>query len=154
MKVKEKLNIRENEKKLVDEIIQIVSSYFDVDVTEDTRKRDVSEPRAITAYLIDHFTECTIQEHISTVLNRRRSNLSISISKINDRLDFDRVLKNSVEDLKSIIIKKSFYLKRTNESRILREILKAVYQFDIDELLILNHKIKSESFKLEDNIDA
>lgn len=146
------MNPKELEKELTNEIIEIVSDYYNVDLTEDSKKRKVSNPRAITGFLISEYTKGISQEFIASKLKRKRSNFSIMIDRIRDSIPFDKELKRDIDTLRIIIIRKSKYLKQSEEKNVLRDVYNLIYDFKIDELLVLKNRLINNSFKLSDNI--
>lgn len=143
---------REIQLNLMNEIIEIVSFYYNVNISENTKERRVSTPRSIASYLIDKYTNNITGEEKAKKLFRKRSNVQIMSKRIKESIPFDRVLKSDLQAIENILITESKYLKLNYKEKILKEIYITINKFNTEELLILRYKTKTESFNLKDNI--
>lgn len=74
--------LKHNNKELLNEITQIVSDYYEVDLYENTNRPSVSSPRINAIYLIRKYTANLTLEVIAKKFNRKHSNLSVMLKRL------------------------------------------------------------------------
>ena len=140
------------DEELTKEIISIVSKFYNVDVTEDSKRREVSTPRTITALMIKKLAPNVDEEYIAKQLNRKRSNINIMVNKMIDIIPFDKPLRKEINEVEMNIIAKSKLLEHNKLQQLFQEVYNKIYDLSIEELAVLKYKLDNNTFKIEDNL--
>lgn len=108
-------NLKQNNIKLIDEIINLVQDYYDVNIFEDTNSPTVSSPRMNAVYLIRKFTTNVTLDYIAKKFNRKHSNMSTMLKRLTESLPFDKKRENDLKRLELIIQTSSEYYSRNEK---------------------------------------
>ena len=85
-------------------IIKIVSDYYGVDITIDTRKREIVEKRQVAMYLLKKY--CRDSDNFSAgLLNRDHATLIASFKTVSGYLEHDKKLDFEIKEMEYLIIK-------------------------------------------------
>lgn len=103
------LNNVESERKIAKEIIKTVSEYYNTDLTEDTRRREVSVPRYISVYLVREYTKKVTYDYIGMLFNRDHSGFVTSVKRLKEQIPFDSELRRDLKEIKSLIELSEWY---------------------------------------------
>lgn len=102
--------VEENQKVIsIDNIIETVTDYFKVKITEikgKTRLREVVVPRQIAMFLAKEYTSLSLKAIGYHFGGRDHSTVIHAIQTINDLMDTDRELKPQIEELREKFKKK------------------------------------------------
>lgn len=137
---------------IIEDVIEVVSNYYQVDITEDTKARHISTPRAVASYLIREFIPMISYEVIAKYLKRKRTNTYLMTKKIKESMPFDKKLREEITEIRNTILNESENINKTETIKEIRNINKIIHKLSIGELLVLKKRLESESFKLKDNL--
>lgn len=136
--------LKKNNKELLKEITQIVSDYYEVDLYENTNKPSVSSPRMNAIYLIRKYTTNITLSVIAKEFNRKHSNLSVMLKRLEESLPFDKQRRRELKELDLLIQTTSKYIKRTEKDDL---IIKALDRLNSMNKIQLKHFLEeSEDF--------
>ena len=136
--------LKHNNKELLNEIIQIVSDYYEVDLYENTNRPSVSSPRMNAIYLIRKYTTNLTLEVIAKKFNRKHSNLSVMLKRLEESLPFDRQRKRELNELDLLIKTTSKYIQKTDKDKL---IIQALNRLQAMNKIQLKHFLEqSEDF--------
>jgi hypothetical protein len=136
--------LKKNNKELLKEITQIVSDYYEVDLHENTNKPSVSSPRMNAIYLIRKYTTNITLSVIAKEFNRKHSNLSVMLKRLEESLPFDKQRRREIKELDLLIQTTSKYIKRTEKDDL---IIKALDRLNSMNKIQLKHFLEeSEDF--------
>ena len=136
--------LKHNNKELLNEITQIVSYYYEVDLYENTNKPSVSSPRMNAIYLIRKYTTNLTLEFIAKKFNRKHSNLSVMLKKLEESLPFDKQRKRELNELDLLIKTTSKYIQKTDKDQL---IIQALNRLQAMNKIQLKHFLEqSEDF--------
>lgn len=116
-------NLKQNQYKLAEEIIQIVGEYYEVDLYENTNRREISQARVTAVYLVKNYTKIISLEYLSKKFNRVHSTYVTLLKRLKEQLPFDKQRRNEIKELKLIIQTTSNYLEKSSKDRIIIQIL-------------------------------
>ena len=111
-------------------IKEIVESYFEINISRTTRKRQYVEARAIYFKLCRDFTQLSL-EQIGKSVNRDHASVLHGVKSINTWVQVDKRMNNSMRILKNKIIN---------------------YQVETDETVELNESIVLKYLELKDQV--
>ena len=98
-----RLQSKQTQQKLAVEIIDIVSEYYNVDLTEDTNSPSVSKPRTTAVYLTKKHAPRVSLEYLGELLGRGHSNFVIQTQRLEDELPYDKQRRKEINELDLII---------------------------------------------------
>lgn len=112
--------LKRNKIKLMHEIIDLVSDYYEVDLFENTNSPSISRPRMNSIYLIRKFTNNGLSlDYIAKHFNRGHSNLSVQLRNLEESLPFDRERRNELKELNLIITTSAVYYDRSDKDKLI-----------------------------------
>jgi len=135
--------IKSNEIKTMNEIIQIVSDYYGVDLYEDTNRSMISRPRNICVYLIREMTKTIPLTFIAKQFNRTHSNFVTSNRRLVEEMQVDRNLRKQIETLKMVIKTDSKHYKTIGNDKMRLEIYSMLNRFNIEKLKTIRETIEN-----------
>ncbi len=139
--------LKRNKIKLMHEIIDLVSDYYEVNLREDTNKPLVSRPRMNAIYLIRKFTNKGLSlEYIAKYFSRGHSLLSIQLRKLTEELPFDKERANEIKELETIIRTTSLYYDRSDKDKL---IIQSLNRLQLMNKTQLKHFISESEDYLE-----
>ncbi len=115
-----------------DTIKQIVESYFEINISRNTRKRQYVEARAIYFKLCREFTQLSLGQ-IGKSVNRDHASVLHGVRSINTWVQVDKRMNNSMRILRNKIIN---------------------YQIEKDETVELNESIVLKYIELKEQVKS
>ena len=115
-----------------DTIKQIVESYFEINISRNTRKRQYVEARAIYFKLCREFTQLSLGQ-IGESVNRDHASVLHGVRSINTWVQVDKRMNNSMRILRNKIIN---------------------YQIEKDETVELNESIVLKYIELKEQVKS
>jgi len=113
-------------------IKEIVQSYFEINISRTTRKRQYVEARAIYFKLCREFTQLSL-EQIGKSVNRDHASVLHGVKSINTWVQVDKRMNNSMRILRNQIIN---------------------YQIEKDETVELNESIVLKYIELKEQVKS
>ncbi len=151
-----KLQLKEKQKILAQEIIEICVDYYNVNLLKNTRKKEYVEARQMAIYLVRDFCDVLTYYQIRDIFNKHHANIIYSEKKISDLIDVDRKTRNDYSTLVEIIERRTNYknmsyharLKRNRKIQTFTSKLYSLDQNEIDDLdELVNNYLKSLEWK-------
>ena len=140
------LELKQNQYKLTEEIIQIVSDYYEVNLYEDTNRREISQARVTAVYLVRKLTTIVSLEYLSRKFNRVHSTYVTLLKRLNEQLPYDKQRRNELKELELIIKTTSKYKEKSSKDKIIIQVLTKLDTMNITQL---KHFLKQTEDYLE-----
>jgi len=125
----------------LENLIKNVNNYYNVDIRENSRQREIVMARAAFYWLARNTTRFSMKV-ISDAVGRDHASVIHSLKNINDWIRFDKVFNQRFESLKKLVF------NEINDYTISAESM--VYKYN--SLLIENDILKNENKKLKNGV--
>lgn len=136
------MRIRTNDVQIMKEITEVVSDYYDVDLTEDTNRIDISKPRNICVHFIRKYTQSLSMEYIASKFNRGYSNFITQNKRLKQELEFNETLRSEINTLDLIIQSESKGIKTTLDDKVRLDIYTLLNRFDTQQLYTIKKSVE------------
>lgn len=128
------MKIRQSELEVMQDIIKISTRYFDCNLYENTRDKEIAEARNICVLMIREFTKTLSFDLIAKEFNRSYSNFITCNRKLTEEMSVDRNLRRNVDELRMLIQANCIYLKKSIKRDTKLDIYNLLNTFKISEL--------------------
>jgi len=137
------MKIQNSEIELMNEIVDIVSYYYNVNLKEDTNRNSVAKPRNVCVYLIREFTETLAIDLIAQRFNRGYSNFVTGNKRLEEEMDVNKNLAREIETLRLVIQSEAKHYNISFDSKLKLDIYKLLNRFDRQQLYTIKNNIEN-----------